>query len=178
MKKHLLLLTNLMLLAGVIGYLGWQAYHTPKIAYVRSAELVDKYLGVKEAQTQFQKKLTSWKISTDTLQQRVNATMNLLMSKTSQLSDQEKKQLRAALQRRRAALDRYQLNIEKQARQEKQKLLGGALKQINSFVEKYAKSQGYDVVLGTTESGSLMYATKALDITDEVLRALNKSYKQ
>ena len=112
---RILLFANLILLIGVIGYLALQPGNIPKIAYVRSAELVDKYLGVKEAQMQYQKKLTSWKISADTLEQRVNATMNLYSSQKDKLSDPQLKQLRIEMQRRRADLDRYHLNIEKKA---------------------------------------------------------------
>lgn len=178
MKNQILTILNLILLLGLIGYLTLKPQAHPKIAYVRSAELMDKYLGVKEAQLQYKKQLTAWEIGADTLERRVNTTMNLISSQKDNLSAQQLKQLKVEMQRRRVDLDRYELNIQKKAMQEQQKLLGGAIKQMNSFVEQYAKQKGYNIILGTTNAGNLMYGDKTLDITEEVLKALNQSYKQ
>ena len=52
------------------------------------------------------------------------------------------------------------------------------MSQINSFVKQYAEQEGYDIILGTTQSGSLLYANNALDITEEIVEALNQYYKQ
>ena len=51
------------------------------------------------------------------------------------------------------------------------------LAQVNAFVERYAKEHAYDVVLGTTDAGSLMYGGSELDITQEVLTALNEDHE-
>ncbi|WP_299465093.1 OmpH family outer membrane protein [uncultured Microscilla sp.] len=173
-----LYITNLIILVGIIGYLAWKPSLTPTIAYVRSAYLVEKYLGVKEAQRNYQKKLASWQINADTLQHKLEATLKFYQTQQATLNEAQRKQLRVEVQRRRADLDRYQLNMQTKAKEEEDRLFGGALKQINSFVEQYAKSQGYEIVLGTTETGNLMYASHAYDITDEVLTALNKNYQQ
>jgi len=50
------------------------------------------------------------------------------------------------------------------------------LNQVNSFVEQYGKEKGYDIVFGTTNSGNLLYAKESMDITKEVLEALNANY--
>ncbi|EAY24030.1 OmpH family outer membrane protein [Microscilla marina] len=173
-----LYITNLIILVGIIGYLAWKPTHTPTIAYVRSAYLVEKYLGVKEAQRHYQKKLASWQVSSDTLQHKLQATLKFYQNQQATLSEAQRKQLMVEIQRRRADLDRYQLNMQTKVKEEEGRLFGGALKQINSFVEQYAKDKGYEIVLGTTESGNLMYASHAYDITDEVLTALNKNYQQ
>jgi outer membrane protein len=52
----------------------------------------------------------------------------------------------------------------------------GVLNQVNSFIEEYSKNKGYDLVIGTTTSGNLLYAREYMDITDEVLKALNENY--
>jgi Skp family chaperone for outer membrane proteins len=82
------------------------------------------------------------------------------------------------LEQKEVELEKYGAAIREQAQAEEDKLLGGALAQINSFVKAYAREQGYTVVLGTTQSGSLLYASDAVDITDQVLRGLNESYKK
>ena len=57
-------------------------------------------------------------------------------------------------------------------------LLQGALNQINEFVAQYAEANSYDVVLGTTAGGNVLYGAEYVDITDEVIEGLNASYIQ
>jgi hypothetical protein len=41
------------------------------------------------------------------------------------------------------------------------------LDQINAFVEAYGEEEGYDMIVGTTQSGNLLYVCPALEITEE-----------
>ncbi|MBI4646903.1 MAG: OmpH family outer membrane protein [Bacteroidia bacterium] len=72
---------------------------------------------------------------------------------------------------------KYTQTINNNAKEEENKMLEGVLNQINSFSEEYGKTNGYDLVFGTTLSGSILYGCPARDITDEILEALNNRYK-
>jgi outer membrane protein len=71
----------------------------------------------------------------------------------------------------------HQAAVAQQAQSEEAKLAEGVLNQINGFVETYARDRGYTLVLGTTQTGSLLYASDAVDITEEVLQGLNQAYQ-
>jgi outer membrane protein len=45
-------------------------------------------------------------------------------------------------------------------------------------VEEYGKENGYDLILGTTTSGNILYGTEKKDITEQVLNALNNAYEK
>jgi outer membrane protein len=47
---------------------------------------------------------------------------------------------------------------------------------INAGIKEFGEQKEYDFILGATGNGGLMYAKKGNDITDEVLRYLNKRY--
>lgn len=47
---------------------------------------------------------------------------------------------------------------------------------INGFVKEYAEENEYDLILGASGDGSLMYATDTLDITDELILYCNTKY--
>lgn len=71
----------------------------------------------------------------------------------------------------------YNEAVTSKYKEEEDKMLQGVLNQVNSFVEKYGKEKGYDIILGTTLSGSMLYGENTMDITDEVLAELNKNYQ-
>ena len=52
------------------------------------------------------------------------------------------------------------------------------LKKVNHYLKEYGKSKQYDFILGANESGSIVYATPAKDLTNDVLAGLNQQYDQ
>ena len=62
--------------------------------------------------------------------------------------------------------------------EEHEQLLTGVLNQINAFAEIYAKDKGYDLVIGTTNSGNLLYGISDLDVTEDFIKNLNIYYKK
>ncbi len=50
-------------------------------------------------------------------------------------------------------------------------------KVINESVHEFGEREGYDLIFGAIGSGSLMYANKSQDITDEVIQFVNERYK-
>jgi len=148
-----------------------------RIGFVRSSELVDGYLGMKEARNQYQNKSQKWQANVDTLEQDFKKTLHHFQYETSGLSVAERRKKEETLKQMQENLFQYTSSVRENARTEDEKLTQGVLNQINSFVQEYGKSQGFDVILGTTLSGSLLYGEEQLDITDQVLTALNRNYR-
>jgi outer membrane protein len=168
------------LLIVIVCLIGWTFYstiHTPKIAYVRSGELVYGYQGMKEARQAFESKSKQWQTNLDTLKsdfQKAISDYNLTYAK---LSDNEKAMQEKLLRQQEKNIAVYADNIQKQSGEEDTKMTQGILNQVNSFVEQYAKDNGYDLVMGTTESGNVLYGNTSMDITDGLLKAMNEDYK-
>lgn len=47
---------------------------------------------------------------------------------------------------------------------------------IEQFLETYNKDKGYDYIFSYSFGGNLLYGDDALDITDEVIKGINKAY--
>ncbi|MDF1571364.1 MAG: OmpH family outer membrane protein [Bacteroidales bacterium] len=47
---------------------------------------------------------------------------------------------------------------------------------IEQFLETYNKDKGYDYIFSYSFGGNLLYGNDALDITDEVIKGINKAY--
>ncbi|HBS86939.1 MAG: hypothetical protein A2W91_12985 [Bacteroidetes bacterium GWF2_38_335] len=148
-----------------------------KIAYVRSQELVYGYLGMKEAQEQFRLKTQLMQANLDTLKNDYNVTLNNYKINTETYTPEEKKEMIGILEKQRNNIVQYSKAIEEKTKEEEGKMLEGILNQINSYVEEYGIRNGYEIIFGTTLSGSILYGNEATDITDELLTDLNNVYK-
>ncbi len=171
---------NLILSAAVLVILALiisGTIETQRIRYVRSSDLVYNYAGMNEAQNSFNRKKAGWQARIDTLKAEYEAEWSRYIQQVENLSEQKRteKEKSLAIQRERV-LD-YSQNLAKRSQEEEQVMLEGVLNQINSFTRSYAIEKGYDLVYGTTSGGSLLYGKESLDITDELLAALNKHYR-
>jgi len=151
---------------------------SPRLGYVRSSDLVNKYAGMQEASVLYKKKMAQWQSNIDTLEsdyQRSVSKYNLEFSKSNAAVRKEQEIL---LDKQRQNIQQYVKTLDDKAREEDQKMTDGVINQINSFIEEYGKSHQYDFIFGTTQQGNILYGNKGKDITEEVLEALNRTYKK
>lgn len=159
---------------------GWNFYRTtqvPKIAYVRSGDLVYEYIGTKEARKSYDGKSQLWQSNLDTLKSDFQRAVSDYNLHYSSLTDKEKAEREKLLRQQENNIGVYAQNIQKQVNEEDTKMMQGVLNQVNAFAEEYAKQHGYDLIVGTTTSGNVLYGTTAMDITDDLLKAMNENYK-
>jgi len=149
-----------------------------KTVYVRNGDVLQKYIGLKEANTIYEKKITGNQGKLDTIiaayQEKLNA---FEKSKNNfQRKEQEEKQykLRDEAQR----IKNFEAATTEELAKEHEQLLTGVLNQVNAFAEIYANENGYDLVIGTTNSGNLMYGKPELDVTEDFIARLNEYYKK
>lgn len=157
-----------LLLVGKIGQ--------PKIAYIRSSELVYGYLGMQDAHRKYEEKSKIWKTNTDTLQQEFQRELDQYKQTEAKLSKAEKEKTERSLEAKKQNIIRYMQSVTAQAKEQDEKITQAVLNQVNSFIEEYGKAHEYKIILGTTLSGNLLYGEDGIDITKEVLDALNKNY--
>ena len=118
---------------------------------------------MKEARELYQKKEQQWQAELDTLQ------ADYQRARMAGLSEVELVHFAQNIQQ-------YSQQVAQSAEEEDRKMTQAVLDQINAFVESYGQEQGYDLILGTTLDGNILYAREVLDITEEVLDALNRQY--
>lgn len=176
-NAKLLTIIGLALLVANLCLSGWNASTAPKVAYVRSSDLVYGYFGMKEAMSKFEMEQKGRQGELDTLSADLQNAITLARQFASQNDEAEFNRMNAVVVKKRNDLMKHSQTVEQRSAEEEQKILGGVLSQVNAFVEEYAKSKGYDIILGTTANGSLLYGKNAMDITDDVLVALNHHHE-
>lgn len=149
-----------------------------KIAFVRSNEIVYGYEGMKEAHALQESKTREFSSNIDTLQLDLQRSINVYNQEYSKLNKEERAEKEKMIIIQQDNLKQYQQNAKNAIDKADLELTQGVLNQINSFIEKYAKENGYNLILGTTTSGNILYGEEYMDITDDVLKVLNENYKQ
>lgn len=122
----------------------------PSIAVVRSAQVVEEYKGFEEVNRFLQQRRQTMQSELDSLRSNSPSDAQLVYRKAADFD--------AAFQ------------------EESNRLNQTVLDKINVFTAGYAAKKGYDIVLGTTLSGSVLHAEPAYDITEELIKALNDDY--
>jgi outer membrane protein len=176
--KNYYLCTVLLVTIGLIVICIVYSINSTLIAYIRSSELIYKYTGMIEAHQLYEAKATSWKANVDTLQAKFQRDVDQYNREISKLNYKERQSREESLKKEQNNLVNYSKAIEQKAKEEEEKITQGVLNQVNSFIESYGKEHGYDIILGTTLSGNLLYGNKKLDITDKVLKAINENYQK
>lgn len=160
----------------LVGFLVFKGGGNSKIAFVRSPELIYGYAGMKEMQTRFQMEDGGRRARLDTLSQAYESAHQAYLADLPSLTGAEKQAREKVLVEMRNGVVQYSANVEQVSKTNEAEMLEGVLTQINSFVEGYASEHGYAMVFGTTAEGNVLYGQPAIDITDDLLKALNEGY--
>jgi len=176
MKNKLFILLNGILVISV-AFCIYKTMSIPDVRYVKSADLIYSYEGMKDAQKKQEKVMNEVQSNLDTLQLDFQKAVNNYNQDFPKLSKDERIEREKLLSLQQNNLQQYSKNAEDKIKTKDEQITQGVLNQVNSFVEEYAKKKGYDIVLGTTTSGNILFAREQMDITDEVLKALNENYK-
>lgn len=166
----ILLIALVALNLGVVAYLCY-ASRQPKLAYVDNIALFNGFQFKKERQAEYEKQKSLYQGQLDTLR----------MTHLSIEQALEQNPTNADLQKRRMySLENYQQTNHYFA--QKLDSIDGVFNEevwgkINAYVTEYGQEKNYDMVIGATGTGTLMYGSKAYDITEDVLAYINEKYE-
>ena len=167
----------LAVLIGAVGWLSFQNKTAPgdKIAYVRVWDLLTEYDGMKEANKKMSDRQSEQQGNLNDLQGIYQSLVKNYKDSEATFSDEEKLNAQKRISMAQQNLVSYQQTIEN-AGIEDDPFTQGVLKQMEEFLQVYGKENGYKVIFGSDETGTILYADEAIDITEEVIAALNQEY--
>lgn len=149
-----------------------------RIVYVNTDTLLNNYAYYKDVVKEFENK--SFALENE-LQRKAQSFQNevALFQRRVQaggLSEQQGMTQQAALQKKEQDIMLYRENAAANLQQEQAKKTDELLNSIHEYLKKYNKSDRYDMVIGYSKGGGVLYAKEDLDITQEVLKGLNDEY--
>ncbi len=150
-----------------------------RIVYVNTDTLLNNYEYYKEVVKEFENK--RFALEND-LQKRSQSFQNevAMFQKRAQaggMSEEQAKTTQMQLQQKEQEIMMFRDNAAGNLQTEQAKKTDQLLSNIQDYLKKYNKSDKYDMVIGYSKGGGVLYAKEDLDITTEVLKGLNEEYK-
>ncbi len=150
-----------------------------KIAYVQIDTLTSQYQKCKDLEEEFTKKRANAEATINAKGKSFTTQMQEFNRKyqSNQFTQQQFEAEQARLAKLQQDLEALQNRLSNSLQEEYQKEFQALTDTIQNFTKSYAKEKGYDFILCKSSGiDNVLYANEAYDVTDEVVKALNKRY--
>ncbi|MFD0761521.1 OmpH family outer membrane protein [Lutibacter aestuarii] len=147
-----------------------------KIAYINVEDLMKDYEGTKALEETLKAKQDAMAKELDSLSAPFQTKVQEYYQNAQKMSAQKRAQTEQGLQQEQQMLQLKQQQASQTLQQENQELSEAITKKVDSFVTEYAKLKGFNLVLGTSGNGTVMYGDETLNITNEILVILNEDF--
>lgn len=150
-----------------------------KIAYVQIDTLTSQYQKCKDLEEEFTKKRANAEATINAKGKNFTTQMQEFNRKyqSNQFTQQQFEAEQVRLSKLQQDLEALQARLSNSLQEEYQKEFQNLTDTIQSFTKSYAKEKGYDFILCKSSGiDNVLYANEAYDVTDEVVKALNKRY--
>ncbi len=149
-----------------------------KLAYVDNNKMLEEYQEKIDFDASYKMKSDKLNKKRDSISQAYQIEAQAFQLRAQKLSD-KKAQEEYGLIQQRAQFMGQQLQQEEQSIQlAGQVEMDSMVSKVKRSIENYAKTKGYSFVFSGGNGGSVLYGPEAADITDEIVKVLNDSYKQ
>lgn len=151
-----------------------------RIVYVNTDTLLNNYDYYKDVIKEFENK--SFALEND-LAKRSQSFQNevALFQRRVQaggVSEEQARSTQLALQKKEQDIMLFRDNAAGNLQQDQAKKTDELLSKIHDYLKKYNSGNKYDMVIGYSKGGGVLYAKEDLDITQDVLKGLNEEYKK
>jgi len=147
-----------------------------KIGYIRSDMIFKQYKGTKDAQDKYDKEVAKWEQDAAAKEKKIKELEEQMEKQGLLMSGEKKKSLEEEISRLKVDYKEFVYKVFGQggdAFKKNTEYTKPILKQINAILEEIGKNEGYDFIFDAT-AGGLVYASNAYDLTDRLVKELNK----
>lgn len=154
---------------------------TESIVYVNIDSLLLNYNMAKDLNEAFLKKQeerrTNFNIKAKSLEKEA-ITLQKKIQNHGFITQSREQQAQRNFMVKRNKLQKIQEEYSLKAQAEQANMNKELYEKIMSYLKVYNKQKGYDIILSTTKGGTVFYAKQGYNITNDVLKGLNKGYSK
>jgi len=143
----------------------------PKIVYVDSAKLYTEFQLTQELSKKMDETFGIRKQMLDSLELEVYS-----LSRQIEAEEGKNKERIALFDMKRSEYAMKKQQFEEDNQLQSQQYNEQVTKQFNQYMNDFGKEKGYDIILGATGDGGIMYANETIDVTEEALKFINEKY--
>jgi len=166
------------IIIAIIAVLTLSACTQQKIGYVDSSDLVQDYKAVKELETELGEKQALFQAKYQQIATEFEKEVQEFQANAKKFSQKKGQAKYEALMMKQQQIQQSQQAENGQLQQESQERMDKIVDDVKDFVKEYAKTNGYTYILGSNEAGSVLYGDSELDLTETILVAMNKKFKE
>lgn len=150
---------------------------TRKFAFVDSQRLLASFKQANQVNMEIEVEDKKWKGALKTMNDSLKAYMDTMTVRYDGASAKDKRGMEDELALKNQQINNFErVNTNKMQELSRQRL-AKVFEKINVFMKEFGKIQGYAVIFGTTQ-GSILYGEGSpADVTDDVIREINKRYE-
>ncbi|MEZ4850691.1 MAG: OmpH family outer membrane protein [Bacteroidia bacterium] len=175
--KHIWQITSVSVATLAIAFTLILWLQAPKVGVIDNARLLSEFKATQEAQQQMKASLNARKFQIDSMGIKLKTEYERLIDKKDQVSKTSYQEDEKAFLRLRDEYGKMSSVYQNQASAEEQEKLAQITTQLNAYVQEFAKTKGYDYILGANGSGNVWYMQEGEDITDQVIEYANRKYE-
>ena len=169
MKKMTVLLLAIWMISGVGLQSAFAAAAGEKIGYVDLARVFDEYLKTKD----FDKSLETKGASKQGERDKMVNEIKKLRDEAELLSAKAKDDKQAIIDEKIKGLQEFDRTTRDALRKERDVMVRDILKEIESVIQTFGKSQGYSFIFNDRV---LVFKNESADLTAQVIKVLNDAY--
>ncbi len=147
-----------------------------KIGFIRSDVIFKDFRGTKDAQDKYDKEVAKWEQDAAEKEKKIKELEEQQEKQGLLMSSEKKKSLQEEISRLKVEYKEFVYKVFGQggdAFKKNTEYTKPILKQINAILDEIGKNEGYDFIFDAT-AGGLVYARDAYDLTDRLIKELNK----
>ncbi|EFK56009.1 OmpH family outer membrane protein [Sphingobacterium spiritivorum] len=142
-----------------------------KIGYIESTRIFQEYKGAKVEREKLEEKTKEFKSKLDTLNQEVREAIIRYDGQSAVKKDNQSEQI---IQLKQRQLEEYRRMIQENIQSEEANAMNKIAAELNVFLKDYGKRNNYKFIFIANPSGTIAYAEEGTDLTEDVLKELNK----
>lgn len=154
------------ILIAVVAFVILTSCNQSKIRYVDTEKLVKEYQGYIDVDNQLKAKGEQFSAKYQQMENDLKA--QLQERKISEKDLQKKYQELSMAYQQEGGI------LQKESEERSSKII----EEVKDFVKEYAKKNSFSFIFGSNESGNVLYGDEKYNITEEMIEAINKDYKE
>ncbi len=146
-----------------------------KIGYIDTVKIFAEYKETVDAEAVYKKEVDAWKKKASDMEAELAKLREEIQSQSLMLSEEKMAEKRQTFDRKLQEYNQYMNDVfgdEGQAAKRNRELTQPIVEKINAVIANLAEEQGYSVIFDAAQ-GNIVYAKKALDMTELVMERLN-----
>lgn len=148
-----------------------------KTAYVDTDKLVEKYQKAIDLENKYKVKSEEMGRELETEAKKFQQDYAYAEQQAPSKGPQWAQQKGLELQKREQELSVKQQSMYQELQKASGSEMDSLVSEIKIFLKDYGKKQGYDYLYGTGSTATVLYAKDRYDVTEELIKLLNESYK-